>query len=117
MGREEIKHILRVLKREGWKPKANTNEEQEVPRLTVLPAEVRARTHSNVSPAVRTARRRSVLVMWKGGPSMGAPLPPLQEVENEQQELWKAVGRETGWKAGRCRHVQIWELFSLETCD
>jgi hypothetical protein len=55
--------------------------------------------------------------MWKGGPSIGAPLPPLQEVENEQQELWKAVGRETSWKAGRCRHVQTWELFSLETCD
>jgi hypothetical protein len=37
--------------------------------------------------------------------------------KNEQWELWKAVGRETGWKAGRCRHVQISELFSLETCD
>jgi hypothetical protein len=36
---------------------------------------------------------------------------------NEQHELWKAVGRETGWKAGRCRHVQILELLSLEMCD
>jgi len=37
--------------------------------------------------------------------------------KSEQRELWKAVGRETGWKAGRCRHVQISELFSLERCD
>jgi hypothetical protein len=36
--------------------------------------------------------------------------------KNQQRELWKAVGRETGWKAGRCRHVQISELFSLEMC-
>jgi len=27
------------------------------------------------------------------------------------------VGKATGWKAVRCRHVQISELFSLEECD
>jgi hypothetical protein len=27
------------------------------------------------------------------------------------------VGKETGWKAGRCRHMQISELFSMEECD
>jgi hypothetical protein len=37
--------------------------------------------------------------------------------KSQQQELWKAVGRETGWKVGRCKHVQISELFSLEKCD
>jgi len=31
--------------------------------------------------------------------------------KNKQRELWRAVGRETGWKVGRCRHVQISELF------
>jgi len=34
-----------------------------------------------------------------------------------QTELCKAVGKATGWKAGRCRHVQISELFSIEECD
>jgi len=34
-----------------------------------------------------------------------------------QQALWKAVGKVTGWKAGRCRHVQISELFSMEECN
>jgi hypothetical protein len=27
------------------------------------------------------------------------------------------VGKATGWKAGRCRQVQISELFSMEICD
>jgi hypothetical protein len=35
--------------------------------------------------------------------------------KSQRKDLWKAVGRETGWKAGRCRHVQISELFSLES--
>ena len=46
-----------------------------------------------------------------------APLPPLQPVERPAKTLWKAVGKATGWKAGRCRHVQISELFSMEECD
>jgi hypothetical protein len=29
----------------------------------------------------------------------------------------RAVGRATGWKAGKCRHVQMSELFSIEICD
>ena len=36
---------------------------------------------------------------------------------DQQKALWKAVGKATGWKAGRCRHVQISELFSMEECD
>ena len=35
----------------------------------------------------------------------------------QQKALWKAVGKVTGWKAGRCRHVQVSELFSMEECD
>ena len=37
--------------------------------------------------------------------------------KDHQKELWKAVGMATGWKAGRCRHVQTSELFSIEQCD
>ena len=36
---------------------------------------------------------------------------------DHQRELWKAVGKATGWKAGRCRYVQISELCSIEVCD
>ena len=34
-----------------------------------------------------------------------------------QIELWKAVREATGWTAGKCRHVQISDLFSIEECD
>jgi len=27
------------------------------------------------------------------------------------------MGKATGWRAGRCQHVQISELFSMEKCD
>jgi hypothetical protein len=27
--------------------------------------------------------------------------------------LWKEVGKATGWRAGRCRHVQVSELLSM----
>jgi len=37
--------------------------------------------------------------------------------KDHQTTLWKKVGKATGWKAGRCRHVQMSELFSQEICD
>jgi hypothetical protein len=37
--------------------------------------------------------------------------------KDQQKALWTAVGKATGSKAGRCRHVQISELFSMEICD
>jgi len=36
---------------------------------------------------------------------------------NQQKALWKAVGMVTGWKAGRCRHMQVSELVSMAECD
>jgi hypothetical protein len=36
---------------------------------------------------------------------------------DQQKALWQAVGKVTGWKAGRCRQVQVSELFSIEECD
>ena len=35
----------------------------------------------------------------------------------QQKVLWKAVGKATEWKAGRCRHVHVSELFSVKKCD
>jgi len=37
--------------------------------------------------------------------------------KHQQRELCNKVGKATGWKAGRCRHVQISEPFSMEICD
>jgi hypothetical protein len=36
---------------------------------------------------------------------------------DQQKTLQKEVGKATGWRVGRCRHVQISELLSLEKCD
>jgi hypothetical protein len=36
---------------------------------------------------------------------------------DQQTVLWKAVGKVTGRKAGRCRHEQVSELLSMEECD
>jgi hypothetical protein len=36
---------------------------------------------------------------------------------DQQLAQWKAGGKATGWKAGRCRHVQISELISVEECN
>ena len=35
----------------------------------------------------------------------------------KQKAQWKAMGKGIGWTAGRCRHVQISELFCVEECD
>jgi len=35
---------------------------------------------------------------------------------DQQKALWKAAGKATGWKAGRCRHVQVSDLFSRDEC-
>jgi hypothetical protein len=37
--------------------------------------------------------------------------------KDQQKVLWTVVGKATGWKAGRCRHMQVSELFSMEQCD
>ena len=37
--------------------------------------------------------------------------------KDQQRTLWKTVGKATGWRAGRCRHVKVSELLSIEKCD
>jgi len=36
--------------------------------------------------------------------------------KDQQKTLWKTVGQASGWKAGRCCHVQISELFTIQQC-
>ena len=37
--------------------------------------------------------------------------------KDRQKFLWNEVGKATGWRAGRCRHVQVSELLCMEKCD
>jgi len=36
---------------------------------------------------------------------------------DQQNTLWKEVGKATGWRVGRCRHVQVSEPLSMEKCN
>jgi hypothetical protein len=36
---------------------------------------------------------------------------------DQQKTLRKRVGQATGWKAGRCQHVKISGLLTIEECD
>ena len=37
--------------------------------------------------------------------------------KDQQETLWKVVGKATGWRVGRSRHVQVSELLSMQRCD
>jgi hypothetical protein len=60
---------------------------------------------------------------WHGGGSRTAAqmrehlFPQCSLWKDLQKTLWKEVGNATGWRAGRCRHVQVSELLSMEKCD
>jgi hypothetical protein len=58
-----------------------------------------------------------VLVVREGGSDTGASLPPLQEVEERAGGTVESSRAGSRLEAGRCRHVQISELFSLDMCD
>jgi len=113
MVREKMQQVLRVPKREGWELKANSNEEQEVSRLTILPAEMRH------APTVACLKRFDDQCWWCGKAAQTREhlLHHYKKWRNELRELWKTVLRETCWKAGRRRHVQVSELFSMEDRD
>jgi hypothetical protein len=36
--------------------------------------------------------------------------------KDQENVLWKVVGKLTGWKAGRCRHMQVPERLPTELC-
>jgi hypothetical protein len=35
---------------------------------------------------------------------------------DQQRMLWNNVGKATGWRAGRCQHVKVSDLLSIEKC-
>jgi len=41
----------------------------------------------------------------------------LHHCSRWKYQLWKKVGKTTGWKAGRCRRAQVSELCSMEIRD
>jgi len=58
-----------------------------------------------------------LVVLRRSSTDTGASLPPLQLMERPVESTLEGGGKATGWKAGRCRQVQISELYSMEICD
>jgi hypothetical protein len=58
---------------------------------------------------------------WRCGGTASQPQENLfrhcSRWTDQQTALWQSVGKATGWKVGRCRHVQVSELFSIGECD
>jgi len=75
----------------------------------------------NVPKTGLTLRCRRMLAVQRrrqnGSPDVGASLPPLQPKERPAKDALEEVGIATGWSAGRCRHLQVSELLSMEKCD
>jgi hypothetical protein len=106
MGREKSERALRVPKREGREPKANPDEEQEVPRLEVLPTEVRACPHSNVFKRFGQQDDDQCWLCGETAQTREHLFRHCKKWKKEQQELWKAVGQETAGRrggAGTCK--------------
>jgi len=58
-----------------------------------------------------------LVVCSDSGPDAGASRPPLQLVVRPGECTLEIWGKVRGWKAGRFRHVQDSELFSMEECN
>jgi hypothetical protein len=55
-----------------------------------------------------------LVVMKQNAAAAEASHLPLRRWMEQQIELWTAGGKATGWQVGRCRHVYISELFSIQ---
>jgi hypothetical protein len=56
--------------------------------------------------------------VWRDcAPDAGAPLPPLQPMERPAEDTVEDSKTGNRLDAGRGRHVQISDLFTIEECD
>jgi hypothetical protein len=95
-----------------------SDDKRDVGGYQVLRTKVRAFTRWSLPKTFRPPRGRQVLVVCRDScPDAGAPLPPLRPVERPAECTLEGGGKGDGWKAGRCRHVQVSELLSMEECE
>jgi len=87
-------------------------EKREIAGCKVLPTKVRACTHWSLPK--RFGLREDDKCFWCEGTVSQTRehlFRPCRRWSDPQKVLWKAVWKVTGWNAGRCRHVQVSELF------
>jgi len=98
-----------------------SDDKHEVAVYQVVQTNVRACTNCSLPITVWPPSARQMLVVrWlseDGGANAEHLFSHFSLWRVQQKTLWKSVGKATGWKAGRCKHIQISELFSIEECD
>jgi len=117
-------------KHHGYRLKGKAGSKRPIPMNSVKSLAARFyRLKSGHAPVgtylKRFGHRDDDKCWWCGGGGRAAAQTQTQEHlfrhcsrwKDQQKTLWKEVGKATGWRAGRCRHVQESELLSLEMCD
>jgi len=114
-------------KHHGYRLKGKAGSKRPIPMNSVKPLAARFyRLKSGHAPGgtylKRFGHRDDDKCWWCGGGSRTAQTREhlfrhCSLWKEQQKTLWKEVGKATGWRAGRCRHVKVSELLSIEKCD
>jgi hypothetical protein len=114
-------------KHHGYRLKGKAGSKRPIPMNSVKPLAARFYGLKSGHVPVGTYLKRFGLrdddkCWWCGGGSRTAQtrthlLRHCNRLKDQQKTLWKEVGKATGWRVGRCRHVKVSELLSIEKCD
>jgi len=106
----------------GYRLKGKAGSKRSVPMTSVKSLAARfyrlMSGHAPTGSYLKRFEHREDDKCWWGGSgtlqTQGHLCRRCSRRKDQQKALWKAVGKATGWKASRCWHVQISELFSME---
>jgi len=112
----------------GYRLKGNAGSNRPIPMNSVKPLAARFyRVKSGHAPArtylKRFGHRDDDKCCWSfgGGRTVAQTRENLfrhcSRWKDQQKTLCKEEGKATGWSAGRCRHMKVSELLSIEQCN
>jgi Na+-transporting NADH:ubiquinone oxidoreductase subunit NqrF len=114
-------------KHQGYRLKGKAGSKRHIPINSMKPLAARfyrlKSGHAPVGMYLKWFRHRDDdECWWCGGGSKTAQMREhlfrhCSRWKYQQKMLWKEVGKATEWRAGRCRHVKVSELFSIEKWD
>jgi hypothetical protein len=115
-------------KHHSYRLKGKAGSKRPIPINSVKPLAARLdhlkSGHTPVGTYLKQFGHQDSYQCWwcGGGGRMGAQVWEhlfchCSQWKDQQRVLWKEVGKETGWRAGRCRHVQVSELLSIVKCN
>jgi len=87
---------------QGGDEKTYPDDKRKIAGRQLLPTEVRACAHWSLPKAVRPPRSRQMLVVWRDCvPDVGAPLPPLQQMERPAEDTLEGSGTGNTLESGQ----------------